>query len=329
MLQTFNFIVVKDPHLMYGFRNNIRKHGWEKDIDSKLLQIISYAKTNNIKTVIFTGDVFEKSRKKDWSLNQLQENKKRLKWFKKEDIVVISNLGNHDYFAGLESLQGTAFGEMVDLDLIQYQGSNMAPRTEGDIEIFGIDYHQSNDTTIDELERITARKKEGPRVVIMHSNITDSQIRLTDFTYEQLSRYDIDVICCGHWHLSPEKGAVQCVGGTWFLNPWNLTRVSRDYAVKLDEHHPEFIHASITKVGEEYNYEFKEVKLEVRPFSEAFNIDIINMLQELGKTGFDFFKTVDLDNQEEIDDEERILLNLAKSNNISERAVKIACELLE
>ncbi len=127
MQNSFNFLLIKDPHFMFGFRNNIRKHGWEHDIDSKINQIISYAETNSIKYIFFTGDVFEKSKKKDWSLNQLQQNKKRLKRFKKAGIEIYSNAGNHDFFDGRESIEGTAFGEMVDLGLINYIGSKMEP----------------------------------------------------------------------------------------------------------------------------------------------------------------------------------------------------------
>jgi DNA repair exonuclease SbcCD nuclease subunit len=337
MVESFNFILIKDPHFMFGFRNNVRKHGWERDIDNKITQIIDYATTNDITNILFTGDIFEKSKKKDWSLNQLQQNKQRLKRFKTAGLTVYSNAGNHDYFDGRESIQGTAFGEMVELGLITYVGTDTESqsflmgrnfKSKNYVSLYGIDYHQSVDKILDNLEKISAQP-DGFKIVLMHSNITDRQTKLTDFTYNQLSSFNIDIIGCGHWHLAPEGGPVQTLNGTTFLNPWNLTRVTREYHVKLDEHKPQMIHGSIVKVGEEFQTEFKEINLEVKPFSEAFNKDVINMLQELGKSNFSFFKEVELDKvDEEMDDDSKILATIAEANSISKRSIDIARELI-
>ena len=124
MIPSFEFIFIKDPHFMYGFRNNIRRPGWEKVIDDKLDQIINYAKENNIKYIFFAGDVFEKNRKKDWSFNQLQQNKMRLKLFKKAGLEIYTNMGNHDYFDGRETIEDTVFGEMVEIGLLNYVGTS-------------------------------------------------------------------------------------------------------------------------------------------------------------------------------------------------------------
>jgi UDP-2,3-diacylglucosamine pyrophosphatase LpxH len=332
MIPSFDFILIKDPHFMFGFRSNIRKHGWEKDIDDKIDQIITYALNNNIENIFFTGDVFEKNRKKDWSFNQHQQNKARLKKFKRAGLKVFSNMGNHDYFDGKETPEGTIFGEMVENGLINYIGTSMPPITfkvseEFKVYLFGIDHHQAIDKILDELERISMLDLR-PKIVLMHSNITDTQEIVSDFTYNQLSKYNIDVIGCGHWHLAPEKAMVQKVNDTYFLNPWNLTRVVRDYHVKLDEHVPTIIHGRIVPVGDDYSFNFKEIPLRVKPFSEAFNVDIINFLQELGKTEFSFFEEVDLDDEEMLDDDAMLIESLAQAYNIPEESVKLAKELL-
>ncbi len=331
-MEAFDYLLLKDPHLMFGFRNNIRKHGWERAIDSKLEQVQQYALDNGIKNIFFTGDVFEKSSKKDWSFNQLQQNKERLQKFKNLGLDIYSNIGNHDYFDGHESYQGTVFGEMVELDLIKYIGSNKPPVNfqlqDKCISLFGIDYHQSQEKILDQLERVQSSQGSDVKLLLMHSNITDKQTQLTDFTYNQLSKYDIDVINCGHWHLAPEGGSIQEVNSTYFLNPWNLTRVMRDYHVKLDEHVPSFIHCSIVFVGSEPKYSFKDVPLVVQPFSEAFNTDVINLLQELGKGGFNFFEDVSLDQDEELNDDDVLLDVISKAHKISDESIKIAKGLL-
>lgn len=333
-MNAFNFILIKDPHFQFGFRNNIRKHGWENDIDKKIDQIIIYAKENNINHLFFTGDIFEKSHKKDWSLNQLQQNKKRLKRFKTAGIEVYSNAGNHDYFDGREAIEGTVFGELVELGLINYIGTDTPAidfrLQDKYISLYGIDYHQDINKVLDKFQWISAQPRTpgDTKIVLVHSNITDDQNRLTDFTYNQLAEFDIDIIGCGHWHLAPKNGAIQNINQTWFLNPWNMTRVARDYHVKLDEHRPQFIHGSIVMVGDEPTYEFKENYFNVRPFSEAFNVEAINLLQELGKTGFEFFKEIELDKDEDMNDDEVLLNSIADSHSISKESIRIAKEIL-
>ncbi len=332
----FEYVLVKDPHFSFAFRNNIRKHPWEKAIDDKIEQIITYMTNNNIKNLFFTGDVFDKSKRKDWSFNQFQANKKRLKQFKDAGIVIYSNAGNHDYFDGLESVEDTAFGEMVELGLLNHIGTGMDPvkfpvSDQGEVLLFGIDFHQSSDKILHELQAISdfPRGQQSSKLVLMHSNITSNNTRLTDFTYEQLSGYDVDMIGCGHYHLVPDGGAIQELNKTIFLNPWNLSRVSRDYSVKLDEHKPEFIHSRITFLPDSNPvYDTQEIFLNVKKFSEAFNIDIINMLQDIGKDRFEFFENIKLELDEDANDDDKLMENLAKINNITPNSIKIAKELL-
>ena len=336
MSNSFNYVFIKDMHLQFGFQVGIRKRGWEKDVDNKLRQIIDYMRANNIKYLFTAGDIFDKSLRKQWSFSQFQANKKRLQWFEDAGISIYSNLGNHDYFEGHEVLEGTVFSEMVDLNLITYIGSEMEPiqfpvGKKGKILLFGIDYHQSETKILNELKDIDDYPKEqqSSKICLMHSNITSDNTRLTDFTYKQLSVNNIDVLCCGHYHLVPAGGAIQEINGTHFLNPWNLTRVSRDYHTKLDEHRPEFIHGTVTFNDDtDPIYEFKEIFLDVKKFSEAFNIDIINMLQDLGKNRFEFFDNVELKLDEDASDDEKLIHTIAEAHGITENSINIAKELL-
>lgn len=331
-LESFEYLLIKDPHFMFGFRNNIRKHGWEKAIDDKIYQIINYAKDQGIKNIIFTGDVFEKSKRVDWSFKQFQENKYRLEMFKTAGLEVYSNLGNHDQFNGRETIEDTVFGEMVDLGLIHYIGTGMSPVIfdvgPKKIGLFGIDYHNSGDRVLDELERVSMYQGLDYKICTTHSNITTTKEIMTDFTYNHISKFDIDVLNCGHWHLQPPEGCIQELDGTTFLNPWNLTRVSRDYNVKMDEHIPSFIHVDVVFVGDNAKPKFTEIPLKILPFSEAFNVDVINLLQELGKEGFDFFKNVSLELEEDENDDDDLMKAIAEKHKISERSIEIAKELL-
>ena len=331
-MSKLEYLVIKDPHFMFGFRNNIRRSGWEKAIHDKITQIIDYALLNSIHNIFFTGDVFEKSYKKDWSFSQLQHNKFALERFRNAGLTVYSNMGNHDYFSGKEDISDTVFGEMRDLGLIQYIGTGMSPIIfevgSSCIGLFGIDYHQNIDKVTEELARVSNYPDINYKILIMHSNITDQLTRLTDFTYEYISGFNLDIVNCGHWHLEPENGAIQQIGDTHFLNPWNLTRVMRDYHVKLDEHKPSFIHVSLNEIDNKIIPSFKEIPLKVLPFSEAFNSEVINLLQELGKESFKFFDTVSLEQDDNLNDDNSLIESLAKAYDISENSVKIAKELI-
>ena len=337
---TFEYVFVKDMHLMYNFRNNIRQTGWEKAVDDKLRQIIDYMTVNKITNLFTAGDIFDKT--SDWSFKQFQANVERLRWFKKAGIKLYSNLGNHDMAQGRESVEGTIFKAAVDLDLLTYVGSGMEPiqfsidGEANEVLLFGVDYHVSLGKVIDEVCRVSdyprcQQSTKTCKLVLMHSNVTSEKSILSDLTYGQLADYDIDIFNLGHYHLVPSGGAIQKLKDSTFLNPWNLTRVSRDYHAKLDEHKPEFIHTKITFVKDQKpTVEAKEIFLKVGKFSETFNVDTINMLQELGKGKFAFFDDVGLDGmeKEEMSDDEVLLQSIAKAKEISEDSIKIAKELL-
>ncbi len=322
-------------HLMYNFRNNVRKPGWEKAIDDKLQQIIDYMNINNITDLFTAGDIFDKTT--DWSFKQFQANIERLRWFKDAGIKIHSNLGNHDMASGREHVDGTVFKAAVDLDLINYIGTGMEPVVfevgGSEVLLFGIDYHSDTSKVLLELKEVSEypRGIQSSKICLTHANITTEKEIVTDLSYNQISNYDIDTLCCGHWHLCPKEGAVLELNKTHFLNPWNLSRVTREYHTKLDEHKPEFIHSTITfdEDGPPV-YNFEEVFLEVGKFTESFQVDIINMLQEMGKkkSQFGFFDEIELDSEEDLNDDEILLKTIAESQKISEASVNIAKGLL-
>jgi len=339
VMNSFDFIVIKDPHFMFGFKNRIRKSKWEIDIDDKINQVINYCLTDNIKKIIFTGDVFEKSRKRDWSLNQGIQNKKRLRMFKDAGIEIFSILGNHDYFDGHETIKETFFEDCVESGLITYIGAgnkkvfNTSDSTS--IIFYGIDYSEDKSKIIEQLKSIEADfipGKEVYKIVTLHSNITSDIEKLTDFTYGELAQYNIDLFNCGHYHIQSSLGSIFKTQDTIFCNPWNFTRVARDYDTKMDIHIPEFCVFKIQspiRSSVDFITSYETIQLNVKPFSEAFNIDVINLLQEIGKTEFKFFEEVTLDEDLVEIDDQSLLEKFMQDNSISIEALKIAKEYLE
>lgn len=285
------FGFIKDPHLMFGFKNNIRKPKWEKHIYSKLEFIKNTLLELNIKVLIFSGDVFDRQYSKDWSFKLYLKNSGVLKEiFQDNGIMVYSVQGNHDMFDGHEVLEDTVFGKMVSEGILN-RVSIDNPIEDKDMIIYGIDYHQNHDIIKQELSVINTkaiptpdgRKKIG---VVLHSNITPDEERLTDFTYKQLAEdYPfIDYFLCGHYHIGYPSVKVN---NSWFINPWNLTRVVRDYETRLDIHKPELVivDPTLEKID---HYE-----IPVLPFSEAFDQEAMNLIQTA--SGFKFFSQINFE----------------------------------
>lgn len=310
------YIFIKDPHFMFGFRNNIRKPGWEKDIDYKITQIIEYCKSNNINIIIFSGDVFEKSKKSDWNFNQVIANKSRLKQFKANNIEVYSIMGNHDYFDGHENIENTFFGDCVETHLINYIDFNKPFETNEAI-FYGIDYHEDHNIIQEKINIAESCSKNKHLNIIIHANVTKEVTPFTDFTFEELAKYNVDCFLCGHYHIGSE---IDTINNTTFFNPWNLTRVSRDYNVKSELHIPQFIHAKI----KDKKLEYKVIDLKFKSFKDAFNSELMDVLS----TNFKFFNNIDID-EFQINDDDDMLTKIADKNKISKESLNIAKDLLQ
>jgi len=280
-------LIIKDPHLKLGFRDNIRKSGWEKDMENKHDFIIEYALKNNIKNIIFTGDVFDKQRQ--WSFKQFIKNKEIIKKYKESNLELFSIAGNHDMLDGRESFKESPFDELVKENYINHFGI-----LEFNNSIFiGYDYYFIPDTNTkkeflakikNDLKKLNLSKKA---FLVLHQNITPNETQFTDFTYTELSEFckqnNIIGVICGHYHKGYET---QYFNDILFINPWNLWRVVRDYETEFDLHKPEMVELIINNKKIQYNH----IKIPYKKYNEAFDIKELEIQKELKKETFSFFK---------------------------------------
>ncbi len=327
------FGTAKDPHYSLGFQNRIRKN-YENQIITKNNFIGDYCQGAGIKQFFFTGDVFDSSMEDKWSFKKYRKNKRLVSSLGKDrGIELLSNVGNHDMFHGLEHSDGTVFGEMVYDGLLRNVTTHPFVMQEDNniIKIQGVDYSHEKNTVLDYCRVFD--EEEIPdmnyfKVIILHSNIvpdidSDPNKALLDFSYTQLAESftDIDMFICGHYHIgfptttyTREDGS-KCV----FINNWNMTRVVRDYETELDNHTPEFEHVCITGANDQDgNFQFtvdtRTIKIPFDSYKDTFEEKVINLLKQSKRDIFKFFDDINIealkdDNKIEDDD---IILKIQK-----------------
>ena len=299
---------LKDIHLMFGFRNLIRKPGWENDITLKLETVKNLMLEKNCRVLLLSGDILDRSKSKEWSFKLYLKVLSILQHiFVDNGINIYSIQGNHDMFDGAETLEDCVFGKLVEDGIINhitsyplellFQGDDGSHKRA---IIYGLDYTNVRENTIDLMQQVNdvgLVNDTDIKCIMTHTNITPNEAQVSDFTYKFLSETypDIDIHFCGHYHLGfePDK-----LGNTTFINPWNMTRVIRDYNTKMELHTPEVTIVDFSKYSKDaLPMDFVEVhELPCKPFSESFREEVISLLEE-NDNGFKFFEdgVVDLD----------------------------------
>jgi len=293
----FNSIVIKDPHFKFGFRVPYR-YDFKGDVLHKLKQIQNYAENNNVDYLVIPGDIFDESYEDKWTFSHYFENVKYLEPFLNTFKEVLTIPGNHDYFNGFESPikvnesgeieKTTIYGEFVRQNMMK---DLSYPKHEiiNDVLITGIPYSSDLDKVRETLKKIDselAKNNFKASIVMLHQNVTPRGVKnITEFTYSELSKYqNISVFCLGHYHIGYDTTKVN---DSIFINPWNLTRVSRNYEVKIDKHIPTFTHLVIHDDG---TVEYKDIQLDIKSFDEAFKPEYKSVLEIINKS-----QDVDLD----------------------------------
>ena len=289
---------IKDPHLGYGFKNRIRVD-YNGDYDKKLEFIKKYSKDNQIKSIIATGDVFDNSYLQDWGHSHYIANTAKIEELT-EDLDLYSIDGNHDQFSGSPeftwidkngNIKRTVYGDIVKRGLIKHIDYR-TPVELGNCIIFGISYMNNKEDVKEALNFISEYQTDLFKIAVMHQNCTPNSVKnITDFTYSELCKYEINCFVLGHYHIGYPTMELE---GSLFINPWNLFRVARDYEVKMDNHIPEMV---VLKVNDDKSYEFEHITIPHKSFEEAFVKDFREILSQKAKIedGHSFIKIVDLD----------------------------------
>jgi DNA repair exonuclease SbcCD nuclease subunit len=289
------FISLKDPHLSLGFQNRIRID-YQRDILQKLDFLKSYISTNKIDGIIFTGDITDSNYDRKWSFRQYVKNKRAFQSLKvNENTLIMSPVGNHDMFNGVEDSYDTVFDELVKESVIVnitdtpkvFEPVNSNSNLK--VKVYGVNYSNNKETIKDALRAINLDSflnTKYYKIVVVHNNLTPDTEPLTEFRYDELADEfpNINMFIAGHYHIGfPTKK----VKDTIFINNWNLTRVVRDYHVTLDKHSPEF--EEIIFDDDLNLISTKTIKIPIRPFEETFIPNIENVIKKSKQEIFEFF----------------------------------------
>jgi len=319
------FVAIKDPHMKFGFRNKIR-YDYEGDLTNKLQFIQSYM--NNVPDgfILSTGDVFDDSYLRNWSYNHYLANVIKFEEIFKPAIQSNNDInwrwasiaGNHDYFNGEENIDKTIYGDFVKRGLIHHLDNQ--PISDKYCVVYGISYSNDHDKIRARIKEIADNHdKDKYSVIVLHQNVTPKNVpHITDFTYDELSSYDIDMFVLGHYHIGYEYKIVK---DTHFINPWNLTRVSRDYEVKMDNHCPELYHINIDDAG----INVKQVEIPHKSFEECFVKEFKSILEIKRKSNDSNFAKMQLDIDTQLNDVEIIEIvsnELHVNNDVKNDALK-------
>ncbi len=318
------FICIKDPHLSFGFQNKIRKN-YSEQIEKKLDFISNHAVENNIKNIIFTGDVFDQSQERQWTFRQFLQNKKMLeKYFIEKGLILYSPAGNHDYFNGKETIDNTVFGEMVADNIINYIGDKYVEFSDLGIQrpvrLWGIDHSNDKNKVMQRIYEIN-ESKTTLNIVVIHMNVTKEAGLFTDFTKEFLANTfeNIHIWILGHYHIGSKPDVIN---KKIFIDPWNLVRVARDYPTKMNKFD---VNMNVLTISTETGITVDEVQIPHLEFKEAFVDEYVNLLLYDKKSQFEFFNNLDLDEViNDSDSNDNILEMIAQKNNFSSESVKIA-----
>jgi len=328
----FEFISIKDPHLSLGFQNKIRKN-YEQDITTKFNFVKQYCLDNNIKHIVFTGDVFDSSREINWSFKKYRKNKRLLGEFKLAGIKIHSNVGNHDMFHGHEDSSNTVFGEMVNDQILNNITTDPLIFEMGNkvIIIQGVDYSVDNSIVSERIKKFDSLKYPGMhlyKICVLHSNITPSENEFSDFTYSHMSETynNIDVFICGHYHVGYKTKLIdRKEKPLTIINNWNFTRVIRDYETKLNEHTPEFEHITI-EADEDFKVSTKTIKVPFAPYDQAFIPELIKFGSLSKKEISRFFKEINIDQikQSSSKSDEDLINIIAKEKSFDKEVKELA-----
>ena len=250
-------LFIGDPHLASrppGFR----KDDYPAAILKKLRWALDYARDNRLLPVLL-GDLFDFPRDNaNWVLVQLMQLL--------DGVLAIC--GNHD-------CKENALGENDTLSVLEAAGAvRLLDRTgpwagkigERIVLVGGTSWGQKLPKSFDRASPAEA-DVAGPEPLVFW--VCHHDLRFPG--YEDSARFDckeipgIDVVVNGHIHR--DLGRVKC-GGTLWINPGNIARVSRSDASR--RHVPSVLRVDVTTAG----YDRRRIPVPHEPFDDVFHADV-------------------------------------------------------
>lgn len=207
-------LFVGDPHL--DSRTPIsRADDYEQVTIDKLTRIKEICISNDIKTVVLTGDTFDKDNY-DQPLGYINTVIAKFKEFHDAGIVVYSLIGNHDLRHNkMEYFTKSPLHILFQTQFVKH----LVEETLDDVVLYGIDF-----TEKDKVHEINEKLDPTKTNILTMHYATDNTV-----PYESISRdafKNFDLVVSGHDHMYYEPS--QDLGGAQVLRPGSMIRRTKD-----------------------------------------------------------------------------------------------------
>jgi DNA repair exonuclease SbcCD nuclease subunit len=332
---SIDLVFIKDPHTLIGFPFPANRfETFHDEIAKKWEFILNYCEKNSINQLITTGDMYDKMNISQWDMKIFIKNKEFLEMIKEKlgGNSLISIRGNHDQFNGQTQNKNSVFGLFVELGLIDYFGDENDINCKEyvldnkKIKMYGFDYKNTNQELYDKIE--TFSFDADYNIAVTHSAVVDVANGKENFDcvgYDYLIKQNknVNMWVLGHYHKGYETKFHK---NTYFINPWNLTRLARVDYVLSDEHVPEFVHVKFSIQNGMLDVNVKNIKIPCLKYKEVFKSDTATTTEMLINE-FTFFTKLEEEVKENFDEFSQ-LEELKNSNRISKEVFDIIKENL-
>jgi len=274
------FMCVCDPHFRFGFPSPIsRKDDYNTVINEKIDQIVKIGVEHGVVAVLVAGDVTDKKYPSSYSLSSISGNMALMQKLGSEvEHGVLTIPGNHDLpWSNYAEMDRSFYGLMSQVNMIT--DLSFSKTRIGDTVIYGVPFLSDSKQLFEELEKInTNADPDLYNIVMTHEHFISMNDEVGDLkyssfhTYEDLVKFDkINGFVMGHLHRGFKPTYYETKSGRkqWYINPWNIYRLARNYYVLNDEHTPE------VAILDTDNDTVIHVPLLVPPTSEVFNPKIL------------------------------------------------------
>ena len=332
------FVITGDPHLAIDVQVPAGRHPdtFYQEQRDKLNFIKQYGKDNQITNLILPGDILNYKAPTLYtaaSINSLIKEFKNLR----EQYTIYSISGNHDMkFSSRDLKQESVYNIFVQGHMLTDLNKKTFDLTDT-VTLSGIDYNPSKETLLTEVENLNSSlTKDKINILVLHEHLLPDgeSLRFGEYlNYSEFTRFDkIDIIISGHLHKGYPTQIVEPVDidsdtpqhKQIFINPWSLSRLSRDNYALDATHTPELVHLTIS---DDKQITFKHVIIPHKSPEEAFikdslkdesnqTLDISEFVSSLTNANIEAAKVTDLETQPtQVKEKIEYYLELAEKEN--------------
>lgn len=212
---TTKILFIGDPHLD-SMTPVSRADNYREVTLGKLDQIKNICIENNIKTAVFSGDMFSTLNQSLIFMNQVID---KFNEFQESEIEVLTLIGNHDLPRNnMSLLKNTPIYTLLAKGVVKRVTTDpLVPYKVNDyVNLYGIDY------TYKESVRDIVLEDNKVNLLIMHY-ATDNTVPADNIPYEDYR--DFDLVFSGHDH---HYYPTYSIDKTTILRPGSMTRTTRE-----------------------------------------------------------------------------------------------------